>query len=1391
RYGNLMWEIDTTALQGRNLYQFPGEFDYDSFGATFVIGEPPEEPVGGTFEVKFYGADNSTVVWSKADAASPFNLPSGIEVEAPEGKYLSAWAKEQDGETVSFPCVLDGDTEFYPVFEDLPSYENPLDDSTTYPGNRGPLKTADQLTQAHGDNWIYTATEAFEIPGAEKIEDISSDSLNNLEPTDGYVQPGDFVFLKVYYAINGTYEDAEHEEADLYLGLASFAIFFSEDFFDTVKYNNQNVSARPLSRNAFGSNTDLETYGGIMNADNPIVKGGAKSYLKLTNGSANTAKVKNNSGYKDTNELLNVGLTTTQGAREGDLFYKNDIDTWVFGLLYQVKKDTEATPMPEGKTGGIYLPITSDPNTKSYFQVPHMNEDVGKKRYGNLMWEIDTTALQGRNLYQFPGEFDYDSFGATFVIGEAPEGPVSGETFTASFYGADGELVDTITDIAPGAQINAIEAPVVEGMNFRGWSTVEGDESAIVTFPQTIVENTEFYAIYTDENPFVINLSTGETITGYEGDTIDLPDGPKETGKTYVGWAADPEASPDDAVKQFVIPGNDDETTLYPIYTVNTYVVTFNPNKGEGGGSAEAVEYGTPIADVIREYEIEASRTGYELAGWSRRSDATQPDADLGTVTGRTTVYAVWTVKVFNVYLYISKDATEPYYMGTITYDSYLSLSSGEKPSAQEGAPAGSKFDGWVTESDSPIAASETRFPDRGAYTTEADIVAYATWIESSTMTFYIPSGETEGEWVRVGQYTTANWNNIKNDTIAKVSEQGYEYDFNDRVYAPKWYTDEAGTEGVVTLDGKDSDNNTVTIVSDPITSVHYYLNGSRISRISVVTEDGTVLYEPTGTNHEGDSIVISRKALKDAAPAGMEFAGYFVDENGERIEPGLSGTEESGYASFEAPYGEHTYTPEYKKTVYTLVFRVDQTDIATATLEYGDTFSLATSETEGYGGYTGFPTIPENIPDIEADPSKSTELYPYTLENWAKPGNIAKAWNVKKSGSTVAVIDNSTDYQVNPEHALDLTMGDFKDQHVIYVYADLLPLYYEATFSCGDTGATFPDGSTEHSLWIPVGTGAESIKDLVNEAFGTPVKENSNFISWDPNLAMAAEATTFTPVIHGDAVRIYYVYEELGGEPLDYGKLISNGYVNCKTEATYCGEDGSELAENAYTLVASYNWEAYSLLMGWELLPDYTYTDENGNETKFVGQLGEGDIVEGNMVYVAYYKPFEDCWLIMYDTNTSYLIGSILEGIIDKERAINELFSSGEEELEPGKIESLVGDYTGLTLEQILSERLQKTNNKNIYKTVGKDFKTTYWNEGEQVSRKDAKVNKSEEDIVIWYQFKLINFNIKKIFSAEMWKHVYIAARPVTIPKSMLNPAETANTIKTIIGVIQGFMGN
>ncbi len=1348
-------------------------FDYNDFGATFVVGNPPEE--GDTYTVTFYDADGETVLYTDPEATSPYAPPSISGVTVPEGKVHSAWAVSADAaQGVSFPYELSGDTQFYPVFEDLPTITG-VDGIERTPGQHGSAtpKTKAELDAMYPSGiYNYLSGTAYEF---EEGYTPNYDFLNHITPTDGYVQPGDYVLLTIKTATN-----------QAYMGVATFWFAHTFDFFDNVNTTSNGSTNLPIAP-FDASNTSLETFGAIVNPNNTDV---SDSSIGLTfapttqaiNADSTTNVTK--SGYTS-EQLQTIGLNKYVGDHNGSkIYYQNEDDTWCLAIMYKVKDNLE-----DGAMGSIYIPATDADH--SFWKIPGMTKAQAGRRTATIATSANGTAAF--HTYQ-ADNFDYNDFGATFVVGNPPEEPGGAETFTATFYDDDDTVLGTIEDLISGKKIDAIDSPAdTETKFFKGWSTVKDDESAIVTFPQTVTENVSYYAIYSEAAPVTLIFGS-EEIRAFNGDVIDsFPSAPAIEGQNFLGWSTVPDNPSELVTTPYTVDTDESEITFYPIYSIKKFAVTFDMNGGDQDNvTVNNVAYGTDASTIAPAGTY--TKTGYTFAGWASSKTATAPET-LGAVNAAKTFYAVWTAKNYTVNVYLTEDAAEPYTTVTVTYNGSLpTLSNANKPSAQSNVPANSAFVAWVNKDSGDTVSTQEARPagTSGKYTTDGDLSVYATWAAASTFSFYIPSTENEGEWVLVGTYTTANWSTIKSALVSKAAELGYAYQTTastaiERANLAKWYTNEEGTEGMVTLDGKDADGNTVSIIKDPVTNTAYYIGGKRLSNTDVVDGEGNSLLDANQTTaqYENNQINVSLDKIANAAPEGKEFAGYFVDEEGNEVETTVS----SSYASFKLTYGTHTYTPAYQDIIYTVLFSIDSY-VATADVKYGETLTLDYEGITPYSGYEGFPEIPDEIPDLEADPSASVQLYDKTLKAWGKDGYIITDWVVNSSADKPS-LNNTTPYAVNPDDSYVPVLGEFKGKHIINITAKTTPLYYEATFSCGDTGATFPDGETEHTLWIVTGTDARTIYTLAEEAFGIPVKENTVFSSWQPNESMPAQATTFTPSTFGKPVKIFYIFSDLGDEELDYKKLYNNEYPGSFSINKNCGEDGSTLKDEGASATAPYNWAPYSLLMGFDLAPAATFTDDDGNVVEFVDTFGEDGEIIGNMVYVTSYKPFEDCWLILYDSKTSYWLGSILEGVIDKERGIRELFNFSGEELEPGKIEELVGDYTGLTIEQILSQELQKAYNANIYKTVGKDFKTTYWHEGVQVGRKDAEINvNKEEEIIIWYQFKLINFNIKKLFSPEMWKHVYIAGRPVTIPKAWLDPSQTAQTLETIINVVKGLLG-
>ncbi len=1267
------------------------------------------------------------------------------------------------------------------VKAEVPTKTDNLDGIVRTPGQHGSStpKTEAELAQEYPGGYVYLSGTVYEF---DANYTPAYDFESHITPTDGYVNSGDYVIMLVKCTTSAANMSAN-----------TYWIAHDIDFFSVAENDNYQLPLLPMD----SSNTNLESYGHIMNYNNPDVNPESSvNYgmtYKVTSNAYSvweaTSSVTTLCGYSQT-EGEQVSMNRYLGYKIGAAPRINgEADMWSLGILYKVK-----TGLPDGTMGSIYIPLKDASQT--FWKFPGLAAGEAGKRKGTVVTSTAEKPSANVQLNLFTGTFDYNDFGATLCIGDAPEGPGVVDTYTATFCDDEGNVIETIEDIVSGSKIDAIESPASEaGKNFKGWTTEKGVEDAIVTFPQTINGDVTYYAFFRTDEPVTL-IFGNEEITAFNGDVIDdFPSAPAIEGQNFMGWSTVRD-DPDELVTlPYIVDTDESEITFYPVYSVKKFIVTFDMNGGDQENvKVNNVAYGTDASTIAPTGTY--TKTGYTFAGWASSKTATAPET-LGEVKAAKTFYAVWTAKEYSIKVYLTEDATEPYKTLAVTYNANIpALTAADKPSAQAGAPENSAFVAWINRNGDTVSTMETRPAGNGKYTNDGDLEVYASWVDASTFSFYIPSVENEGEWVLVGTYanvTSSTWATIKSALDAKAEELGYAYQTTssnavERANLAKWYTNEEGTEGVVTLDGKDASGNTVVTVNDPVTNTAYFIGGKRLSSTDILaSEGGESLLTDNQKNgqYEGNTLSVLLSKIEEKAPEGKEFAGYFVDEDGNEVETTLT----TSNATINLAYGEHNYYPVYKDIVYVLVFSIDSY-IATAELKYGETFTLG-DETTDYEPYTGFPVIPENIPDIDADPSKSTELYENTLSDWGKDGYIITNWSVVRGGNELATIDNETAYTVNPDHSYVPNMGEFTDQHIINVKANIRPLYYKATFDCGQVNAAFPDGSTVHELWIATGTSADSIRAMAEEAFGVPEKENCSFISWQPNEPMGAEATTFVPMIYGKPVKIFFVYEDLGEEGLDYEALYNGEVAGCYVLSKYCEMDGADLQQEGTDMVAPYAWAPYSLLMGWSVAPAYTFTDENGEEVEFVDSFGDHGQITGNMAYTTSYKPFEDCWLIMYDSDTSYLIGSILEGIIDKERAIRELFNFSGEELEPGKIEELVGDYTGRTIEQILSEELQKSFNANIYKTVGKDLKTIYWHEGKQVGRKEAVVNpNSENDVIIWYQFKLINFNIKKFFSPDMWKHIYIVGRPVTIPRSWLNPAETAKTLETIINVVKGLLG-
>jgi uncharacterized repeat protein (TIGR02543 family) len=119
-----------------------------------------------------------------------------------------------------------------------------------------------------------------------------------------------------------------------------------------------------------------------------------------------------------------------------------------------------------------------------------------------------------------------------------------------------------------------------------------------------------------------------------------------KTGYTFAGWNTSADGSGTSYADGDLITLTGD-ATLYAIWTLETYQITFENNGGTGSMANQTVEY--EVAENLTAGNL--SRLGYTFTGWSTSPTGGVEYADAGsiTLTGDATLYAVWSVVGYSV----------------------------------------------------------------------------------------------------------------------------------------------------------------------------------------------------------------------------------------------------------------------------------------------------------------------------------------------------------------------------------------------------------------------------------------------------------------------------------------------------------------------------------------------------------------------------------------------------------------------------------------------------------------------------------------------------------------------------------------------------------------------
>jgi uncharacterized repeat protein (TIGR02543 family) len=187
--------------------------------------------------------------------------------------------------------------------------------------------------------------------------------------------------------------------------------------------------------------------------------------------------------------------------------------------------------------------------------------------------------------------------------------------------------------------------PVKTGYTFNGWFTsgnvhIYTDTVVQITAAQSL---TASWTINSYTVSYDLNGGTGtppQSVTAVYGTPVILPTSgyaSAKPGYTFLGWNTASNATA--ALGSFSIP--EGGGTLYAVWQVKKYTVSFNLNGGSGVAPASITDnFGTTVDVSMTGF----TRTGYTFGGWATTANATIADrlTNYTIQSQNTTLYAIW-----------------------------------------------------------------------------------------------------------------------------------------------------------------------------------------------------------------------------------------------------------------------------------------------------------------------------------------------------------------------------------------------------------------------------------------------------------------------------------------------------------------------------------------------------------------------------------------------------------------------------------------------------------------------------------------------------------------------------------------------------------------------------
>ena len=279
-------------------------------------------------------------------------------------------------------------------------------------------------------------------------------------------------------------------------------------------------------------------------------------------------------------------------------------------------------------------------------------------------------------------------------------------------------------------------APTRDGYLFLGWSKSSTASTASYQPNDniTISSNTTMYAVW-QQLSYTVSYNKGSYGTGTDvedtktyNQSLTLKGAIfTRTGYTQSGWSISDGGSLSYGLSASYTDNAD--ITLYPYWTINTYIVSYNKGTYGNGSNVTAYKtYGEPITLLGETF----TRTGYTQSGWAT-SDGGAKSYDFGetyATDAPITLYPVWTINTYTVSYKKGSEGTGTETTDTKTYGVALTLLGATF------TRTGYTQTGWSTSD-----GGSQSYALSASYTNNASITLYPVWSANTVTIQYNTNG--------------------------------------------------------------------------------------------------------------------------------------------------------------------------------------------------------------------------------------------------------------------------------------------------------------------------------------------------------------------------------------------------------------------------------------------------------------------------------------------------------------------------------------------------------------------------------------------------------------------------------------------------------------------------